>query len=250
MTPAEHEKAMVRLITDVSRDTGQRTWEVFNDWVECAAIAHANVWPTPARAEREDRYQRHVSTYGAENMRRFAHLLGHLTMWPEQEPTDALGHLYMSLEIGNDHTGQFFTPFHVSKLMAALTTDESSLVEQVAKRGFIAAHEPTVGAGGMVIALAVHMREQGLNPQQQLWVSGVDIDITCVHMAFLQLSLLGIPAEIIHGDALTLTTHSVWHTAFHHLGHWQYRVRNQPELKPLLLPSGPTTQAGLFEATP
>lgn len=37
-----------------------------------------------------------------------------------------------------------------------------------------------------------------------MWFQGTDIDITCVRMAYIQTSLLGIPGEVIHGNTLSL----------------------------------------------
>ena len=39
-----------------------------------------------------------------------------------------------------------------------------------------------------------------------------DIDIRCVWMAYIQLSLYGIPAVVIHGNTLTMETWSQWYT--------------------------------------
>lgn len=248
----DHRKSMVNLITDAQRDTGQRTWEVFSDWIECAAISITNAFPHRDHADRESRYARHVETYGAGNMSRFAHLLGHLTMWLDGEPTDALGELFMNLDLGNDHTGQFFTPYEVSRLLVEITMSDTELTEHVNDKGFITANDPAVGAGGMLIAFADRMKTAGLNHQQQLHVMGTDVDITCVHMSLVQLTLLGVPAVIVHGNTLTLEERSHWFTPFHHLGVWDYRLkRQQPEPAPLLpLPSGRTEQTALFQGGP
>lgn len=39
-----------------------------------------------------------------------------------------------------------------------------------------------------------------------------DIDLKCVYMCYLQLSLYGIPAVVIHGNTLTLEEWSRWFT--------------------------------------
>src|SRR5690625_356506 len=249
MTPAEHQKAMKGLIDDVRAETGQRTWEVFSDWIECAAISLSSPFPHRDRAEREKRFARHQEQYGPGSMKRFAQLLGHLTMWLEAERTDALGELFMSLDLGNDHAGQFFTPFEVSRLLVSLTINDTDLSERVQERGFITANDPAVGAGGMLIAFAERMRSTGLNPQTQLHVTGTAVDVTCVHMSHVQLTLLGVPAVIVHGNTLTLEERSHWFTPFHHLGHWNTRLK-QPAATPatpITVPAGRTEQTSLFE---
>jgi hypothetical protein len=42
----------------------------------------------------------------------------------------------------------------------------------------------------------------------------------CVHMAYVQLSLLGIPAVVVHGNALSLDVWGVWYTPAHVLVGW------------------------------
>ncbi len=42
---------------------------------------------------------------------------------------------------------------------------------------------------------------------------GVDIDILCVQMCFIQCQLYGIPAKIVHGDSLTREFWSAWCTS-------------------------------------
>lgn len=102
----------------------------------------------------------------------------------------------------------------------------------------------------MIIAFTEHMRAIGLNPQKQLHVTAVDIDITAVHMTFVQLSLLGIPAVIVHGDVLRLQEWSHWRTPFHVTGFWEYRLRNASVPVTVTPPEPPqVAQPALFEAT-
>ena len=46
-----------------------------------------------------------------------------------------------------------------------------------AEQEFIRAHEPCVGSGAMVIALAQALHEEGINYQQCLHVTAIDLDI-------------------------------------------------------------------------
>ena len=59
MAAANHPKAIQTLLTDCSRDTGHRTWEVFTDWVAAMALSLANTAElNPAvRAKREEEYE-------------------------------------------------------------------------------------------------------------------------------------------------------------------------------------------------
>lgn len=108
----------------------------------------------------------------------------------------------MALDLGNDRAGQFFTPYPVSQLMAKMLSGDA--VQKCKERGFVRMMESAVGAGGMVIATAEALMDEGINYQQVMYVTCIDVDAAAVHMAYVQLSLLHIPAIIIHGNALTL----------------------------------------------
>jgi hypothetical protein len=47
-------------------------------------------------------------------------------------------------------------------------------------------------------------------------------------MAYLQLSLLHIPARITHGNSLSLDEFSHWYTPAHILGGWNFKLRRDP----------------------
>lgn len=84
--------------------------------------------------------------------------------------------------------------------------------------------EPGCGAGGMMIAAAVEMQALGYEPSQHMWVSCVDNDVVAVSMAYIQLSSLGIPGEIVLGNALANERRLVMYTPMHWLGDWSLRI--------------------------
>lgn len=52
-----------------------------------------------------------------------------------------------------------------------------------------------------------------------------DIDIKCVYMAYIQLSLYGIPAVVVHGNSLTVEEWSKWYTPIYLLDGWPLREK-------------------------
>lgn len=186
-------------------------WEVYFDWIHAMAYTLANVTDrSHLRHEREVAYMKLVDKYG-NNMHKFSECLALLVRLFEYQSRDWLGEIYMEGEFSNKHLGQFFTPYHVSKLMADLTFDE----DQLKKKRKIGFYEPTVGAGGMIIALAETMKEKGYNPQTQLEVYCTDLDTNALLMAFVQLSILGIPARCEVKNALSMDQEdciSQWYT--------------------------------------
>ena len=155
-----------------------------------------------------------------------------------------LGVLYHRLELHNEQTGQFFTPYPVCQTMAKMLVHDAK--QLVAEQEFIRAHEPCVGSGAMVMALAQALREEGINYQQHLHVTAIDIDPLCVHMAYVQCTLLHIPALICHSDTLRGEVSSVWRTFVHTLGCWDAKLaRDDQQLRP----SGPSPERPTEPAT-
>ena len=144
----------------------------------------------------------------------------------DAEPRDILGQLYMSLELGNTHTGQFFTPPEISELMARITFDDG--VEH-ANKPFITLCEPACGSGGMVLAFVKVMLEKGWNPVERVWVQAQDIDRTAALMCYLQLALWHVPAAIVVGNTLSGETREVFYTPAHYLGFWPSKLARREE---------------------
>ena len=204
---------------------------IFRHFVELSAITFSNAADPINKAVREAQYLAIVKQYKPEEFRQFPPLLGMLVECLEQEPTDVLGRLYHRLEIHNHQSGQFFTPYPVCLAMAKmLVHDAKHLVKE---QGFIRAQEPCVGSGAMVMALAQALREEGINYQQCLHVTAIDLDIIAVHMSYVQCTLLHIPAIILHSDTLRGETYSVWRTFAHVMGFWDAKLaRDHRTLSP------------------
>ena len=224
MPSNQHRKNIIKLMRENAHR--HQLYDVFRDFVEMAALAISNSADLLNREVREERYLAIAKRYNAEEIARFPKMLGELAMGLEVEPCDMLGQVFHELEMSSAERGQFFTPYHLCEAIARLTiTDDEALQEAINRRGFITVSEPACGAGAMVIALSQALRERGHNYQQCLHVTAIDVDSRAVHMAYLQFSLLGIPALIIEGNALTLEERSHWHTPFPIMGMWDTKLR-------------------------
>lgn len=216
-----HRKNLIKLIEANGHKHGH--WQVFSDFVEVAAISISNAVDLARRDEREARYLEIVRRYERDEVQRFPHMLGELVEELECGPADVLGAVFMEMGLGSKWHGQFFTPYHLCRLMAGMMVDDHmrGLIEA---RGFIRANEPACGGGAMLIALAEEMKLGGLNYQQHLHVVAQDLDLKAVHMAYVQLSLLHIPAVVIQGNTLALEERSHWLTPAHIMGGWEWRL--------------------------
>ena len=147
----------------------------------------------------EQRYKYTISNYNKEQAEEFSKLLAFLVCGLEEQYFDFLGQVFSILNLGHAGKGQFFTPYHVSKMMAEINFVD--LEKHLNEKDFITLSEPCCGSGGMIIAYAETMKNRGYNYQHQLYVEAVDIDELCFKMAYIQLALLGIPAKVIRGDS-------------------------------------------------
>jgi hypothetical protein len=174
--------------------------------------------------ELEDDYLRAAKRYDRDELNRHAELLATVVKGLEACGEDFLGQVFMALELGNDRAGQFFTPWHVSKMMAQISHGEAlpHLTEE-----FVTLSEPACGAGGMILAFAEVMREAGHNPQRQLWVQAWDIDPLPARLCYIQLALLHIPGEIVIGDTLRYEAREVLRTPAHYLDFWDDKLRRR-----------------------
>jgi hypothetical protein len=220
---------------------GHHTFTVFRHFVELSAITLSSVADPLNKAVREAQYLAIVKQYKPEEFQQFPPLLGMLAACLEHEPTDVLGRLYHHLDMQNDQTGQFFTPYMVCQCMAKMMVLDAKHL--VAEQEFIRAQEPCVGSGAMVIALAQALREEGINYQHSLHVTAIDLDIVAVHMAYVQCTLLHIPAIILHGDTLRGETYSVWRTLAHTMGFWDTKFARDPRTLPAPADTPPPVHA-------
>lgn len=95
---------------------------------------------------------------------------------------------------------------------------------ELPNEGYYTLNDPTCGSGSLLLASVDCLVRRGVNPSEQLVIQASDLDITCVQMTYIQLSLYGVPAVIIRGDVLTLQEYDRWYTSAYLLGKWVWRA--------------------------
>ena len=193
--------------------------EFLSDVFECGAIAISNRFDKRQAERREERYLQIVKKYDRDTLELLTKVFAEIYMLLSQQINPAvgfndwLGELYMRSETSNKYTGQFFTPYNLSKASAAMAINEAIVNEHIEQDKILTLNEPACGAGGMVIAAAdILYNQYHFNISRNLLVECSDIDSRCVHMAYLQLGLAGIPAVIFKRDTLSMQTWERWET--------------------------------------
>lgn len=205
-----------------SLDRSKRIYEVFKDFLTLSTCALAQSFYRSD--EIEQIYLETVNRYTKEQAEEFSKLLAFLVLGLEQESQDFLGQVYMSLNLGSQANGQYFTPYSVSKFMADINFTE---IESLQNNQLITLSEPCCGSGALIIAFAQTLREHNINYQQKLFVEAIDISEMYFKMTYIQLSLLGIPAKVIQGDSLSLKFQQVLYTPFYFVNGFVWKLKKQ-----------------------
>lgn len=172
---------------------------IFDDWIKLMALTLVNnphIFEDETWEYREQQYLDTIKKYNELEIEKFTHMYAILIELFESKISDYLGEIYMKCEMGNGRLGQFFTPFHLSELtskVAGLKSNESGIYE---------VYEPTCGGGGMILAYAKYLKDEGINYQQKMRVVAQDLDWRGVYMTYVQCSILGIKAKVCQGDTL------------------------------------------------
>ena len=84
----------------------------------------------------------------------------------------------------------------------------------------------------MILGFVNALEKKGYSRSHHVVATATDVDLKCVYMCYLQLSLLGIPAVVIHGNSLTLEEWSRWYTPIYVLDGWNWRKQKQQQNPP------------------
>lgn len=197
------------IIDSINMLSGRYTpYQVFTDWITMAAISIQNgctVIHNKVYKEREDIYLNIINKYKSDEIKTMCDMLGALTEIMEDRFGDILGDIYMKSGCGSKNTGQFFTPYHISYLLAKMTYEEK--ICKFKENEMIEINEPSTGGGSSIIAFVQVLKENNINYQKRLHVVAQDLDWNGVYMTYIQLSLLGVKAIVVQGDTLCEAYH-------------------------------------------
>lgn len=191
-------------IEKIAAQTHHRHGDVFRSFCRLAACALSC-------GQREEEYLQEVKQWQEPVLSDFCHALGALILEMERRPfADVLGELYMEWCGAVTNSGEFYTPQAVCRATARMTFDPSLVPTDRP----IEVQEPCCGSGSLVLAFAETLVENGLSPLR-MRAQCIDISRCACDMCFINLTLWGVPAEIVHGDALKLEAWASWRNPFY-----------------------------------
>lgn len=196
--------AFAEHFADAGRREGWRSTETLRKFLEAGARAiRGKTLLGPAFDENEAEYMRIVGAcrHPQETMADFAKMLGAVALAMAADPIDFVGPIFSELS-ADAGMGQFFTPHHLSYMMARMiVSDPRGILDE---KPFIALHEPACGVGGMILATNAVLRENGVDVAREAHWHAVDVDYRACCGAYLQIALSDASAVVIHGNTLSL----------------------------------------------
>lgn len=208
--------------------------QLISDVFACGALAISNLVDKRQFEEREQQYLQIMGKYKKSEQELITtvfykiYALLSSVVYDNGRFDDYLGKLFMHANQGNKNAGQFFTPYHVSKLCAKMSLPEDSVKLLLEKDEIITLNDPCCGSGGMTLAaMDTLQNDYGVNYARNCFADCGDIDIRCVHMCYLQLSLAGVPGIVKHQDALSRQLWSVWYTPAYLFQYLRFRKLEQ-----------------------
>lgn len=230
----EGQKEFIRIFEQACRRHNR--WTVWADFMVMAAASISNAVDKSNAKSREETYASLASKYDQQELecicRMFATVVSGIDENPDQ---DFLGEMFMALDLGNDHNGQFFTPYDVCKMMAKMTYGKV-FEEKIKQQGWVSVSDPACGAGALLVAFANECKLQNVNYQTSVLFVAQDIDYIVGCMCYIQLSLLGCPGYVVIANSLThpcvgvgenplvpIHGENIWYTPMYFRDVWHYR---------------------------
>ena len=254
----ESQKHIIRLLEGLSGRYSR--WEIWQDFIIMSAISLANTINGPYREEREKAYLTRAGKYSKQELDVFVEMFAEVVMDMERDPDqDFLGEMFMALDMGNEWKGQFFTPYNVCRMTAAITYGPD-MQDRIDRDGWISVSDPACGAGALPIAIANECRRKGINYQTSVLFTAQDVDFLAGYMCYVQLSLMGCPGYVVIDDTIAHPPtcydkrgllpqggSNVWYTPMYFRDVWHYR-RLLAKTNTLFQPAAIAPAAALKEA--
>ena len=103
--------------------------------------------------------------------------------------------------------------------------------EKIQNKDVITIQDSACGSGVMILGMANCLNKQGVDYKSRLFAECRDIDFLCFGMAYVQLSLSGIPGRVILGDTLQDEKRKIFYTPQYYIGNWYEKIEERGKIK-------------------
>ncbi|MDE5539499.1 MAG: SAM-dependent methyltransferase, partial [Bacilli bacterium] len=164
--------------------------------------------------KREQEYLKIINSYTKEEQALFPKMIASVVNSLSIEKyNDVLGTLFEELGLHNKFKGQFFTPNDVSYLIAEINSIYvEEIKDDIKNYGYFKLNDCACGSGRLFYSYLKMMKENNIDYNSQVFIEAQDISSVCVYMTYIQLSLYGVCAKVIHGDTLLNEIYDVFYT--------------------------------------
>ena len=194
--------------------------DIFRDACRMFAISFRSplLLDTEKKKQIEDEFKTYTDKYGKDGSNHISKALVILVKALETHRGDFLGRILEDLNATNKSFSQYFTPDHISRLMADIVMGKPE------PNKIVTICDPACGAGSLLIEAAESFIENG-GRQGDIFLSAQDLDYTAFNISFVQFSLLGYPAEVTRMNSLSMEVYEgPWQTAGYFLHHIPMRM--------------------------
>lgn len=197
---------LVDLVHAASHREGWRSYDVLRHWLDASFRALRGpclkLTDQTAFDANEAEYMKLVERcrHPKETMADLGKMLGCAEIALRAEPIDFIGPVFSQLA-ADAGMGQFFTPWHLSYMMAKMIIGERKA--ELIDKPYLSLMEPASGVGGMCLATNAVLREQGFDISRQAHWMAIDIDFKAMCGCYIQLELTDASANVYCGNTLS-----------------------------------------------
>ena len=197
--------------------------DVFNDFVIIYAIAIKNKFHY--EQEDEDIYFSIIKKYKKDELDIFPKLIVELQeiYMKEREIRDVLGEIYFQIGSIKKGNKQFFSPKSIGIINSILV--QAHIVKK--ENDFNIIYDPTCGSGTLLLYSAKTLIDNNIDYTKKAFYWAQDNDFVCFCMAYIQLSIYGMPALVILGDTISLQEKKVYYTPEFFIGGWKKKIEKK-----------------------
>ncbi|WP_227160350.1 DNA methyltransferase family protein [Enterobacter cloacae] len=204
-------------------ETGHERFTVFKNFVErIASCLHGSYTGNEVAGTS---FSTIASRYSDDDLRRVTKLLALICAALDAKKGDFLGEVFNLLGLGKSRPELTFIPYEVA--LSSANEMFSKLDELMKQQHHIALLDMSCGAGSMAIAIAEVFKQRGYNVHQQLFIQCVDVNPIVTAMCYIQLTVLGIPAEVHTCNSIRLDKHMARHTPAFYAFDWMQRLQGE-----------------------